>query len=87
MISTTYEYDDVSVFKGGRGWNGVGSGSGDRKLNFDYDVDGIGCYGGYVYKKRYTDNTNMNTINNNNRITFKIVFKVSKSNILLFPPC
>ena len=64
MISTTYEYDDVSVLKGGRGWNGVGSG--DRKLNFDYDVDGIGCYGGYVYKKRYTDDTNMNTINNNN---------------------
>ena len=71
MISTTYEYDDmnVSVLKGGRCWNGVGSGngSGDRKLNFDYDVDGVGCYGGYVYKKRYMDrDDNMNTINNNN---------------------
>ena len=63
MISTTYEYDDMSVLKGGRSCTIVG----DRKLNFDYDVDSLNCYGGYVYKKRYLgrDMDNTNTINNN----------------------
>ena len=63
MISTTYDYDDMSVLKGGRSCLM----DSNRKLNFDYDVDNLNCYSGYVYKKRYLGrdvDTNTNAINN-----------------------